>query len=103
MAVGYPRRGTVRNEPRDMVRVQLRDNDVRSYERSEVEGLKAQYPGAFIMGEQESEGDAPVETKAQRSAPNKARQPKKADAAPAGAPVETKAEPPAPPVETKSE
>lgn len=77
MAVNYPRRSPVRDEPRDMVRVQLKPNDVRSYERSEVEGLKAQYPDAFIVGEQDAEEEAPTPdapAKAQPTAPNKGRQ-----------------------------
>lgn len=94
MVVSMPRKGVVRTEPRNMVRVQLKENDVRSYTREEAEELIVKTPGAFIVGER-PEDEAPA--KGRRSAPNKARQPKAepptAPAAPT-APVETKAEPP---------
>ncbi len=91
MVVSMPRKGTVRTEPREMVRVQLKENDVRSYTREEAEELIAKTPGAFIVGER-TEDAAPA--KGRRSAPNKARQPKAEPTAAPPAPAETKAEPP---------
>jgi len=61
-----------------MVRVQLKPNDMRSYERSDAEAMLAANPGAYIVGEQgdpskEAEAKPEAETKAKASAPNKAR------------------------------
>lgn len=94
MVVSMPRKGTVRTEPREMVRIQLKPNDIRSYTREEAEELIAKTPGAFIIGEEP--GDEP-KVKAQRSAPNKARQPKPAGGSQSGsaATVPTKSDPPA--------
>lgn len=121
MVVSMPRKGIVNTEPRDMVRIQLKPNDIRSYTRQEAEELIAKTPGAFIVGEEEGQAlsgegktfdeaaedfKAKAGVKAARTAPNKARQPK-APASPS--PAETKTEPPAPSnpdpvtVETKSE
>ena len=97
MVVSMPRKGLTRTEPREMVRIQLKPNDVRSYTRQEAEELIAATPGAFIVGEGPDDADAESEPKTKaRSAPNKARQPK----APASKPVdrgqaETKSESPA--------
>ena len=55
-----------------MVRVQLKPNDVRSYSRQDAEKIIAQTPGAFILGERTD--DQSGGSKAQVSAPNKARQ-----------------------------
>lgn len=113
MVVSYPRKGLLRTEPREMVRVQLRANDIRSYSREDAEELIARTPGAFIVGARPTNEEAADDlkakagAKAQRSAPNKARTAKKSDAAPAGAPAETKEsappEKPADPAETKAE
>lgn len=141
MVVNVPRIvESVANDPREMVRVQFSERDTRSYTRLEAEKLIAggTVPGAFIVGDADvkdaaengsdrlsGEGSTFEEAaedlkskagaKAQRSAPNKARQPKtNGDGAsrPASAPpAETKADPaptssPDPstaPVETKGE
>lgn len=115
MVVSMPRKGLTRDEPPDMVRVQLKPNDIRSYRRRDAEELLAAgtYPDAFIIGEQAddaAEVAEPSPAKAQRQAPNKARTTRSAPP-PAGtpAPVETKAPEPTdaptatPPAETKSE
>lgn len=92
MVTTVPRKGIVNTEAPDMVRVQLKPNDIRSYRRRDTEEILAANPEAFIIGEQEeAEKAAPV--KASRSAPNKARQPKTDAPAPTTAPVETKSEP----------
>lgn len=88
MVVSYPRKGLFRTEPREMVRVQLRANDIRSYSREDAKELIARTPGAFIVGVRPTNDEAP--TKASRAAPNKARRAKTDEAAPGGAPAETK-------------
>ena len=92
MVVSYPRKGLVRTEPRDMVRVQLKPNDIRSYTREEAEELVAKTAGAFIVGEQDDPAiDATAPNKGRRSASSKPRQ-----TAPS-TPAEPPAEPPATP------
>lgn len=88
MVVSYPRHGTVSSEAPDMVRVQLKPNDVRSYRRRDAEQILASTPGAFIVGEQSED----VSRKARRTAPNKARTPAPSQEPDPPAPVETKAE-----------
>ena len=101
MVVSMPRKGLVRTEAPDMVRVQLKDNDIRSYRRADAEEILAQSPGAFIIGEQPEDDAAEAapkpSAKAQRTAPNKARQPKSEPAQTSTAPAETKSNPPADP------
>ena len=87
VVVSQPRMGTVNTEAPDMVRVQLKPNDVRSYRRRDAEQILASTPGAFILGEQAD--DAP---KTKRAAPNKARTPSPPKEPDPPAPVETKAE-----------
>lgn len=97
MPLTIPPRKRAADEPREMVRVMLKPNDMRSYERSEAEELIAQTPGAYIVGEQ-TDAPAPAETAARtaarRPAANRSRQ-TKADAAEAAekpADAETKAD-----------
>ena len=72
---------------REMVRVQLKENDVRSYSRQDAEKILAATPGAFILGEDAEQAEptanraegktldeAAEKFKAQQKAPNKARQ-----------------------------
>lgn len=102
MVVSMPRKGLVSTEPRDMVRVQLKPNDVRSYTRDEAEEMIAAGQAEFIVGEQaaEDEGDAGEKAprvRSQRAAPNKARSTRSAPSKPppAAPPAETKgSEPP---------
>ena len=71
-----PMKGTVSTEPRDMVRVQLKPNDVRSYSRRDSERIITTTPGAFVVGEQGAKPASPddeMAEKAQPDAPNKAR------------------------------
>lgn len=93
MVVSHPRHGASNSEAPDMVRVQLKPNDVRSYRRRDAEQILANTPGAFILGEQPEEA-AP---KARRAAPNKARTTAPAATEPSPAtesPAETKSEAP---------
>lgn len=116
MPLTMPPRRRDASEPREMVRVQLKDNDIRSYERSDAEAVMAANPGAFILGDQATDDDheaaEPDRSTARgrrasgRSAPNKARTTKPAESAPPPA-AETGSEPPpadpAGQAETKSE
>lgn len=88
VVVSQPRMGTVNTEAPDMVRVQLKPNDVRSYRRRDAEQILASTPGAFIVGEQAED----VSRKAKRAAPNKARTTAPSQEPDPPAPVETKAE-----------
>lgn len=127
MVVNVPRIvESIANDPRDMVRVQLKPNDVRSYTRLEAEKLIATgtVPGAFIVGDPTTEPTSAEETrlsgegssfeeaaedlkgkaaarsggkaKAQRSAPNKARTTTEPK------PADSPSTPAGPPVETKA-
>lgn len=92
--LSYPRRGITRTDDPDMVRVQLKENDIRSYRRVDVDEILKATPGAFILGAQEHddedvEDEAPTQrgtsARSRRSAaPNKARQTKPTE------PAETK-------------
>lgn len=110
MVVSMPRKGTVRTDPPDMVRVQLKPNDIRSYRRADAEELLKVTPGAFILGEGPDDADdhevaEPDRSTARgrRAAPNKARTTEPAEPKapePSGEPaseppgqVQTKAEP----------
>lgn len=109
MVVNVPRKGLTNTEPPDMVRVQLKPNDIRSYRRRDAEELLAAgtYPDAFILGEQPDDATEEAPAKARRSAPNKARTTTAPASKPAEqpSPAETKAPDAAadPTAETKSE
>lgn len=97
MVVSMPRKGITRTDEPDMVRVQLKPNDIRSYRRADTEELLKANPGAFIIGEGPDSGEnheAPEPDRStargRRAAPNKARTTK---------PAETQT----PPAETGSE
>lgn len=96
MVVSMPRKGAVNTEPPDMVRVQLKPNDIRSYRRRDADEILAQTPGAFIIGEQEDDEIVESAPRAKRSAPNKARQtaPSKPTTPPADPPATPPADPP---------
>lgn len=85
MPLNLPRKGQPNTEPPDMVRVQLKENDVRSYRRRDAEEILKQTPGAFILGEQETDegglkgvgknlAEAAADLKAKATAANKGRQ-----------------------------
>ena len=115
MVVKMPLKGTVNTEPPDMVRVQLKPNDIRSYRRRDAEEILAANAGAFIVGELDpnqvsqvepgeiadleaydaavADGTVTPEPKAKRAAPNKARQAKARESQPAdSSQAETKAD-----------
>ncbi len=103
VVVSMPRKGTVRTDPPDMVRVQLKENDIRSYRRADVEEALKSTPGAFILGqgpddagEHEAAPPDPSTARGRRStassAPNKSRTTKPAE--PKTPPAETGSEPP---------
>lgn len=81
MPLNMPRRGETNTDPPDMVRVQLKPNDVRSYRRRDAEKILTSTPGAFILGETPAEmkgegknlDEAAEDFKAKAGAANKAR------------------------------
>lgn len=117
VVVSMPRKGLTSSEAPDMVRVQLKPNDIRSYRRRDANDVLKANPGAFIVGEGPDDGadtTAPEPDRStargRRAAPNKGRQtaPTKETPPPASTEPPTKETPPdqsgsTKPAETKSE
>lgn len=123
MPLTMPPRRRDATEPRVMVRVQLKPNDIRSYERSDADVILAANPGAFIIGDpgEDDEGAEVAESAAPRrssaasrraagsQAPNKARTTKPAETKPTETTTTTPpgagagTEPPGAGAETKNE
>lgn len=77
MVVSHPRKGIVNTEAPDMVRVQLKPGDIRSYRRRDAVQVLESTPGSYIVGEEATPAppDNGVDEKERVDAPNKARRP----------------------------
>ena len=72
MVTSLPRIVEDRSEPREMVRVQFKENDIRSYTRKEAEAMIGANPGAFIVGESAEDGGQDEDGgQSEESAPSK--------------------------------